>query len=54
MSANCLIGYALSAAAGTGADPVAEAQLAERLGFDFVATADHPVGANPSYENLTC
>lgn len=53
MSANLLLGYALSAAAGPGDDPVAEARAAERLGFDFVALADHPVGGHPSYETLT-
>lgn len=53
MSANLLIGYALSTAAGTGADPVAQARAAERLGFDFVASADHPAGDSPSYETLT-
>ncbi len=53
MSAKLLIGYALSTAAGSDADPVAEALAAERLGFDFVALADHPVGDHPTYETLT-
>ena len=53
MSANFLVGYALAAAAGPGTDPVTEAQAAERLGFDFVASADHPVGDHPTYETLT-
>lgn len=53
MSVTSLIGYALSTNAGPGADPVAQAQLAERLGFDFIAAPDHPVGAEPSYETLT-
>jgi alkanesulfonate monooxygenase SsuD/methylene tetrahydromethanopterin reductase-like flavin-dependent oxidoreductase (luciferase family) len=53
MSANHLIGCSLSTAAGPGADPVADAQAAERLGFDFVASADHPAGGDPTYETLT-
>jgi alkanesulfonate monooxygenase SsuD/methylene tetrahydromethanopterin reductase-like flavin-dependent oxidoreductase (luciferase family) len=53
MSANLLIGYALSADAGVRTDPVDEARSAERLGFDFVASADHPVGNDPTYETLT-
>jgi alkanesulfonate monooxygenase SsuD/methylene tetrahydromethanopterin reductase-like flavin-dependent oxidoreductase (luciferase family) len=53
MSAIELVGYALSTAAERGSDPVAEAVAAERLGFDFVASADHPVGTTPTYETLT-
>lgn len=53
MSASFLIGYALSTGAGPGTDPIAEAQSAERAGFDFVACSDHPVGGHPSYETLT-
>lgn len=53
MSVNYCIGYALSTASGPHADPVAEAQLAEHLGFDFVASADHPVGARSTFETLT-
>lgn len=53
MSANYLIGCSLSTNAGPDADPVADAQAAERLGFDFVASADHPVGSDPTYETLT-
>lgn len=36
---------------GTG--PVAGAQLAEDLGFDFVSAADHPCGTEPTYETWT-
>lgn len=53
MSATLQIGYALSPDAGPGSTPVRQAQLAERLGFDFIAAPDHPVGVAPSYETLT-
>jgi alkanesulfonate monooxygenase SsuD/methylene tetrahydromethanopterin reductase-like flavin-dependent oxidoreductase (luciferase family) len=36
-----------------GMDPVALAQLAEHLGFDFVSSSDHPEGTSPTYENWT-
>lgn len=45
------LGIAASAAAGT--DPVAVAQRAEQLGFDFVSTSDHPAGTAPSNEIWT-
>jgi alkanesulfonate monooxygenase SsuD/methylene tetrahydromethanopterin reductase-like flavin-dependent oxidoreductase (luciferase family) len=48
-----LIGVGVSASAKPGADPVALAQLAERVGFDFVSTADHPSGDQPTYEAWT-
>ncbi|MBV9793230.1 MAG: LLM class flavin-dependent oxidoreductase [Actinobacteria bacterium] len=41
------------ASAAAGDDPVALAQAAERLGYDFVSTADHPCGRAPSYETAT-
>ncbi len=53
MSAKYLIGCSVDADAGPDADPVAEARVAERLGFDFVAVADHPAGTHPTYETLT-
>lgn len=34
-------------------DPVAEARLAEDLGFDLVSIWDHPVGERPSFETWT-
>jgi alkanesulfonate monooxygenase SsuD/methylene tetrahydromethanopterin reductase-like flavin-dependent oxidoreductase (luciferase family) len=34
-------------------DPVAQARTAETLGFDFVSTADHPGGDQPTYETWT-
>ncbi len=46
-------GLSIPAAAGPGADPVATAQAAERLGYDFVATSDHPCGTSPSFETWT-
>lgn len=46
-------GLGISPAATPGADPVALAQLAEELGFDFVSTSDHPCGAEPTYETWT-
>src|SRR5579883_555648 len=40
-------------AAGPADDPVAAAQLAEDLGFDFVSASDHPCGTSPSHETWT-
>lgn len=34
-------------------DPVAAALEAERLGFDFVSSSDHPAGGAPSFETWT-
>jgi alkanesulfonate monooxygenase SsuD/methylene tetrahydromethanopterin reductase-like flavin-dependent oxidoreductase (luciferase family) len=48
-----LFGLNIPASAAPGADPVALAQRAEDLGFDFVSTADHPCGDQPSYETWT-
>ena len=45
-----IFGVGVPASAAPGDDPVALANEAERLGFDFVSAADHPCGANPSYE----
>jgi alkanesulfonate monooxygenase SsuD/methylene tetrahydromethanopterin reductase-like flavin-dependent oxidoreductase (luciferase family) len=45
-----IFGVGVPASAAPGADPVRLAQEAERLGFDFVSTADHPCGPDPSYE----
>ena len=55
MSANTTVifGVNVPAAAGPGADPAGLAQEAERLGYDFVSTADHPCGPDPSYETTT-
>ena len=55
MSANAelIFGVNVPASAGPGADPVGVAQAAERLGYDFVSTADHPCGHDPSYETAT-
>jgi alkanesulfonate monooxygenase SsuD/methylene tetrahydromethanopterin reductase-like flavin-dependent oxidoreductase (luciferase family) len=46
-------GAGLSTSAAPGADPVAAARTAERLGFDFVSASDHPGSAHPSYETWT-
>ncbi len=46
-------GLAVPPTAAPGADPVADAQAAERLGYDFVTTSDHPCGTSPSYETWT-
>ena len=48
-----LFGLNVPASAGPGADPVALARRAEDLGFDFVSTADHPCGDQPTYETWT-
>jgi alkanesulfonate monooxygenase SsuD/methylene tetrahydromethanopterin reductase-like flavin-dependent oxidoreductase (luciferase family) len=46
-------GIGVPASAGPGDDPVGLAQEAERLGYDFVSTADHPTGDSPSYDTPT-
>jgi alkanesulfonate monooxygenase SsuD/methylene tetrahydromethanopterin reductase-like flavin-dependent oxidoreductase (luciferase family) len=51
--AQLLIGINLSTSAALGADPVADAMRAERLGFDFVSSSDHPCGTHPSFETWT-
>jgi probable F420-dependent oxidoreductase len=48
-----LFGLSVSASAAPGANPVADGVLAERLGFDFISTSDHPCGAEPSHEVWT-
>jgi alkanesulfonate monooxygenase SsuD/methylene tetrahydromethanopterin reductase-like flavin-dependent oxidoreductase (luciferase family) len=46
-------GLNVPASAAPAADPVALARRAEDLGFDFVSTADHPCGDQPSHETWT-
>jgi alkanesulfonate monooxygenase SsuD/methylene tetrahydromethanopterin reductase-like flavin-dependent oxidoreductase (luciferase family) len=46
-------GVSVSTSAARGADPVADAQRAEALGFDFVSALDHPSGGHPTYETWT-
>lgn len=53
MSRKLLIGVNVSTSAEPGADPVAYAQAAEALGFDFVSASDHPAGNRPSFEVWT-
>jgi alkanesulfonate monooxygenase SsuD/methylene tetrahydromethanopterin reductase-like flavin-dependent oxidoreductase (luciferase family) len=48
-----LLGLNLSTSAAPGADPVADAIEAERLGFDFVSANDHPMGDSPTHELWT-
>lgn len=48
-----LLGLNLSTSAAPGADPVADAIEAERLGFDFVSANDHPMGSSPTHEVWT-
>lgn len=48
-----LFGLSVSPSAEAGADPVRDAMMAERLGFDFISTSDHPCGTEPSYEVWT-
>jgi alkanesulfonate monooxygenase SsuD/methylene tetrahydromethanopterin reductase-like flavin-dependent oxidoreductase (luciferase family) len=48
-----LLGLNLSTSAAAGADPVADALEAERLGFDFVSANDHPIGSSPTHELWT-
>ena len=47
------LGVNLSTSAARGADPVADALEAERLGFDFVSANDHPMGSSPTHELWT-
>ena len=42
-----------SASAPSATGPVADAERAERLGFDFVSASDHPSGQTPTYETWT-
>ena len=46
-------GLNVSPSAAAGADPVADARLAESLGFDFVSMNDHLHGPDPRYEAWT-
>lgn len=46
-------GINISTSAGSGSDPLTDAQRAEELGFDFISSSDHPIGANPSNETWT-
>ena len=46
-------GLGLSVSPGPGVDPIAEAQAAEALGFDFVSASDHLNGPTPTYEPWT-
>jgi alkanesulfonate monooxygenase SsuD/methylene tetrahydromethanopterin reductase-like flavin-dependent oxidoreductase (luciferase family) len=48
-----VFGVNVPASAAAADDPVALAQAAERLGYDFVSAADHPCGREPSYETAT-
>ena len=48
-----MFGVNVSTSASPGADPVADAQAAEALGFDFVSSSDHPAGGSPTYEVWT-
>jgi alkanesulfonate monooxygenase SsuD/methylene tetrahydromethanopterin reductase-like flavin-dependent oxidoreductase (luciferase family) len=48
-----IFGVGVPASAAAGDDPVGLAQVAERLGYDFVSASDHPCGPDPSYETAT-
>lgn len=48
-----MFGVNIPTSAGAGAEPIAAAQNAERLGFDFLSSSDHPGGTSPSYETWT-
>jgi alkanesulfonate monooxygenase SsuD/methylene tetrahydromethanopterin reductase-like flavin-dependent oxidoreductase (luciferase family) len=48
-----IFGVGVPTSAAPGDDPVALAQEAERLGYDFVSAADHPCGSDASYETPT-
>lgn len=51
--ARLLIGLDVPAAISRDLDPVALAQDAEQLGFDFVSSNDHVLGPEPRYEGWT-
>ena len=46
-------GVSIVPSASGRSDPVAEARLAEDLGFDLVSVWDHPAGERPSFETWT-
>lgn len=46
-------GVNLSTSAAAGADPAADAALAERLGFDLIACSDHLHTSYPNFETWT-
>jgi probable F420-dependent oxidoreductase len=46
-------GLNISASVTERADPVAAAQRAEALGFDFVSASDHPGSSSPNFETWT-
>lgn len=48
-----LFGLNVSIPATAGADPIADARLAERLSFDFVSASDHLHGDAPTFEPWT-
>jgi alkanesulfonate monooxygenase SsuD/methylene tetrahydromethanopterin reductase-like flavin-dependent oxidoreductase (luciferase family) len=48
-----LFGLNISIPAAAGADPIADARLAERVGFDFVSASDHLHGDAPTFEPWT-
>ena len=48
-----IIGLGLSTTPGADVNPVAEAELAERLDFDFVSASDHLHGETPTFEPWT-
>lgn len=47
------VGVSIVPSASGRSDPVAEARLAEELGFDLVSIWDHPIGDRPSFETWT-
>ena len=48
-----LLGLSIPTDVGPDFDPAGLAQLAERLGFDFVSSVDHPEGTSPTHETWT-
>lgn len=46
-------GLNIATSASPGRDPIAEAQRAEDLGFDFISSNDHPCGDSPIFETWT-
>lgn len=47
------IGLDVSTSAADGADPVTDAEIAEKWGYNFVSASDHPSGDHPTFETWT-
>jgi alkanesulfonate monooxygenase SsuD/methylene tetrahydromethanopterin reductase-like flavin-dependent oxidoreductase (luciferase family) len=48
-----IFGVNVPTSAADGADPVEDARFAERVGFDFISSSDHPGSTSPNFETWT-